>query len=285
LVEVADRITVHRCDLRDLGRLRELMVIHPPDVIFNTARWGPYEDPTDRAGMIENNILASHTLLEASRETRYRRLVHFGSSTEYGLKDHPMREDDVLEPRSVFAATKAAATMIFQEAAVENNLPVVILRPFSVYGDWEMAGRLIPAAIKAGLEDRPLPITRPGIRRDFIYVEDVVNGALRAALAENVTGEIINLCTGVQTDNESVVETIGSILGKKVVVLPGAYPEHVHDTSFWVGDDSKAGRLLGWTPEHTLESGLRNTVSFISDHLESYGIKCIKRSGAQNPAG
>lgn len=272
LAGVIPRINLHRCDLRDAARLTELMITHPPEVIFNTIKSGPYSDTTDSTGSIENNLLAAYTLVEASRMIGYSRLVHFGSSTEYGPKDRPMREDDVLEPQSAFGITKAAATMMLRQAAIDNGQPVVILRPFHVFGDWELPRRLIPAAIKAGLTGRPLPMTHPGIGRDYIYVRDVVNAALLAAGAPNVAGEIINICTGIQTDNYLVVETIGLILGKKIEMQSGTYAEPIPSPSLWVGDNSKAGRLLGWIPEYTLEAGLRKTVSFISQHKQYYGL-------------
>jgi nucleoside-diphosphate-sugar epimerase len=139
---------------------------------------------------------------------------------------------------------------------------VVILRPFSIYGPHEPPHRLIPAAIRAGRDGTVLPLTPPGCVRDFVFVEDVVEACLQAAVAEEVVGETINIGTGVQTSNEEVVRCIEQSLGRTLRIDQGAYAPHPTDTSCWRADITRARELLKWRPQHTLRAGIDRTVAW-----------------------
>ena len=87
--------------------------------------------------------------------------VNTGSSSEYGLKDHPPAEDESVEPNSIYAAAKAAATMLCQQAAASDGMNVSTLRLYSTYGPWEDPNRLIPALAVEGLRGEFPPLVAP----------------------------------------------------------------------------------------------------------------------------
>src|SRR5258708_38705177 len=86
-----------------------------------------------------------------------------------------MKEIDSLLPDSYYAATKASATHIAQVFAQKNKKPIIIFRLFSVYGPYEEKSRLIPTAVLSALKNKPLPLTAGSIKRDFIYIDDVID--------------------------------------------------------------------------------------------------------------
>lgn len=246
----------HACDLVRLEEVERVFAEVMPEYVFHlaTAR----ADGQPGRDLLLGNVLAADRLVRACLLWRPSRLVAAGSSLEYGPHAVPLREDMVPEPDSLHGATKAAATLLFRQAALEHGLPVAVLRIFSIYGYWEPGKRLIPSAMRAALERAELPLA-VGPRRDFVFVSDVVEALLLAAQVDEAVGEIVNVGTGLQTGNEDVVAKIQALSGLPIRVRAGAYPPRATDASFWCADPAKAASLLGWTPRHSLDEGLRKT--------------------------
>lgn len=108
-----------------------------------------------------------------------------------------------------------------------------------------------------------LPLTGPGLRRDFVFVDDVVEACLRAAATEAVLGEVMNVGTGVETSNEQLVAEVGRVLGREIRVGTGAYPPHETDRPHWRADIAKVRRLLDWEPRHSLAEGIAQTADWV----------------------
>jgi nucleoside-diphosphate-sugar epimerase len=211
--------------------------------------------------MLRAVVLGTSNLLEAIGSLAYRRFVHVGSSLEYGPRARPLTETDALRPTTFRGVTKAAAALLCQQAAVSDERPIVVVRPFSVYGYWER-GRLVPTAILSALRGRPMSLTTPGYRRDLVFVEDVVEACLRAGEADDIVGETINVGSGEQWSNEEVVEAVQALSGTRIPLSIGAHAASCSDTGHWVADIRRAKELLGWEPEHTLTQGLEKTIAW-----------------------
>jgi len=254
-------LRVHDGDLRERASVRAIVDAVVPDVVFHLAAHGAQHAQRERDAIFAGTVLATHHLLLACEQRPPRRLVHTGGSSEYGPKPHALAEDDVLAPVTAYGAAKAAATTLAAQAA-RAGLPVAILRPFSIYGPWEPAGRLVPSAIRAALTGATLPLTAGAWVRDYVFVDDVVDACLLAAGAPSAVGEIVNLGTGRQTSNHDVVAAVERLTGRRIVVAPGAYAAHGSDTTHWVADTRKAARLLGWRARHDLAAGLAETIAW-----------------------
>jgi nucleoside-diphosphate-sugar epimerase len=137
-----------------------------------------------------------------------------------------------------------------------------VLRPTSVYGPWEPEDRLVPTALRAALGDGRIDLTGPDVRRDMVYVDDVVEACLCALAAKDIDGAVINVGAGRQWSNEEIVAAVGVATGRTLAVRSGAFPRRVSDTSHWVAEIGKAKRLLGWEPRHDLASGIAATLAW-----------------------
>ncbi|MGZ8217996.1 NAD-dependent epimerase/dehydratase family protein [Methylomagnum sp.] len=253
----------HACDLTQLADVERVFDLIRPEFVFHLAT-GRGDEIHGRDSLL-GNALSADRLVRASLRYPPRRLIAAASSLEYGPQPLPLREDLMLAPSSLYGATKAASTLLFRQAALNQGLPITVLRIFSIYGYWEPAKRLIPTAMRAALDQLELPMTPTGPKRDFVFVSDVVEALLLAAQAEIPNGEIINVGTGLQTGNEEAVAKIQAVSGLPIRVKSGAYPQHATDTDFWCADRDKALRLLGWQPRHDLDGGLRKTWRWFRD--------------------
>jgi dolichol-phosphate mannosyltransferase len=143
------------------------------------------------------------------------------------------------------------------------------LRLFSAFGPYEEPTRLIPTIVRRCLANQPLELVSRDIARDFVYVEDVVDAFLCIEQLARLSGEIINIGTGVQSTVGDVVQTVRGYTGSSSECRWGAMPARIWDAKTWVADCSKSVRVLGWRPRTTLEAGLRGTVDWIRSQEEA----------------
>lgn len=258
--DIKNHLTLHAVSLNNSRDLSLIMQKLNPSLIFHLAAHGSNSYETDVREIVETNVTGTLNLLLASRDVPYEAFINTGTSSEYGFKSTPMRESDLLEPVSFYAAAKASTTLLASVFAKMYQKPIVTLRPFSVYGSFEDPRRFIPTIVRNLIKGNPIQLTAGTQRRDFIYIDDVVEAYMKVAmLANKLQGKILNLGTGKQYANDEVVRTLFRVTGKRVPIEKGAYPKRVWDTPHWVADMSQTKRLLGWRPKYSLEEGLRKT--------------------------
>lgn len=274
--DIINQVKIHNISLTNLKQIEKSVKHFKPEIIYHLAAHGSYPQQIDPPTIIKTNILGTANLITALNSINYKCFVNTGSSSEYGFKNKPMKETDLLAPESFYAATKATSTYFCQVIAKNFARPIITLRPFSVYGPYEEPTRLIPTVIKNIIISKPVLLTSKTAKRDFIYVEDFVNCYLKIPqlINKKLYGQVFNVGTGKQYSNEDIVKTVRQILKKKVIIRKGAYKNRTWDSDYWVGNISKAKRLLHWKPEHSLKEGLRKTVSWFLEYEKFREIYC-----------
>ncbi|MBI2613586.1 MAG: NAD-dependent epimerase/dehydratase family protein [Candidatus Levybacteria bacterium] len=268
LKNVLPKIRLHEVDLLDKDELKTIVEKINPSIIIHLATYSAYRDHTAALEMIEVNIKGTMNLLISSKDINYKIFINTGSSSEYGIKENPMKEDDILEPISFYAATKASATLLCQVFSKEHQKPIVTLRPFSVFGPHEEEKRFIPIIIKAAIQRHPIKLTSGTQRRDFVYIKDVVDIYIKTiSKGKELSGQILNMGTGLEFTNDEVVEKLFKVTGKKVKIEKGVFPKRLWDTSHWVADISKTKKYLDWEPKYSLEEGLKETYQWFKKYL------------------
>ena len=150
-----------------------------PDVVFSLAAGRAKATPAERAATIAVNT--SPWLVDALPD-RCRTVVRLGSSTEYAASPRPLAEDAALEPRGFFGATKAAGSLLLQATAAERGVRAAVLRAFQVYGPGDHPTRLVPVVLEAARSGTAVPLPVRLSRRDWVWVGDVVDACVRAAV-------------------------------------------------------------------------------------------------------
>jgi nucleoside-diphosphate-sugar epimerase len=267
LTEVLPQITLHTGDLDHIEDVRAGLGAAQPELIFHLAApSGHPVEPSQKVEMMVSALRGTANLLFVAKEVGCGKIIYSASSTEYGRLNRPFREDDPMDPVTSRGVAKSCSTLFCRQFAQENEIPVSIVRIFSVYGPWEHPSRFIAKAILAAYFARPLPVTEPGFMHDFIYVRDVVDALKLVAEADLPPGETINIGGGRQWSNEEVLLLIEDITGMAINRLPGAFPTRTVDTTFWQADISKAAAVLGWKPRFTFPEGLRDTCEWWKNH-------------------
>jgi nucleoside-diphosphate-sugar epimerase len=253
---VVDGVTIVPADLADPEATAAVTRAAAPDVAFLLAAARSRATAAERAATAAVNATSGAWVVDTLAE-RCRAVVRVGSSTEYARSDGPMDETTPLQPRGFFGATKAAGSLLVAGAAAERGLRATVLRAFQVYGPLDHGDRLVPRALRAARTGEVLPLTAPGLRRDWVFVTDVVEACVRASLADELpSGQVLNIGTGRQVANEELVDEVRRVTGRPVGVAVGACAPREWDTGSWVCDPSLARHLLGWDAKVALDEGL-----------------------------
>ena len=269
LDEIAAGVRLHQADLEDREAVRRVVGEARPDWVFHLAAYGAYPAQTNFERMVATNLAGTARLLDACQAAGVEAFVQTGSSSEYGYKDHPTGEDELLQPNSCYAVTKAAATHYCQLAARTTGLNAVTLRLYSVYGPYEEPVRLIPTLIVHGLRGQWPPLVSPATARDFVYVDDAVDALLRVAAAPPLPrGTVLNVCSGSQTTVESAVAIARKLMRIPADPVWSSMRPRSWDTGVWVGSPAAAEREIGWRARIGLETGMRQTFDWFRHHPE-----------------
>lgn len=250
-------LTRREVDLTDPVAATAVVRAAAADVVFSLAAGRAKATPAERAATIAVNT--SPWLVDALPD-RCRVVVRLGSSTEYAASPRPLAEDAALTPRGFFGATKAAGSLLLQASAAERGVRSAVLRAFQVYGPGDHPTRLVPTVLAAARKGTAVPLPVRLSRRDWVWVGDVVDACVRAAVDQTLPpGVVLNIGTGVQTSTEELVAIAARVTGRPIATVPGGHPGRVWDTADWVCDPSAAKHLLGWAPTVDLTEGLART--------------------------
>ncbi len=263
--DVLPRVTSHVADLRDPGSLRAAVTAARPDYVFHLAAATVVAGATDAASdLININLLGTVTLIEACEATGYRSMVTTGDSFEYSPSRGRLSESTGCCPTALHGITKLAATHYAQALARERGGPILTLRLFSTYGPADHPRRLVPRIIAGALAGTDLPLSRPDIARDWVYIDDLVDLYLEAAThAKDLAGGVFNAGSGVLGSIADVVAMILRLTGSGAVPRWGTFEAPLHDDYPWVADPTLTFSRFAWRPQTSLEDGLARTIAAI----------------------
>jgi nucleoside-diphosphate-sugar epimerase len=259
------------------GELRSYERVHnavrTTEVVYHLGALGSVprsvQDPLTSSAV---NVEGTLNVLLAARDEGVRRVVFSSSTSVYGsTRQLPTREDSPPDPISPYGVAKLAAERYcISFSRVYESFESVVLRYFNVFGprqspfsQYAAAVPLFITKIAAGDE---IDVYGDGEQsRDFTFVANVVDATIRAGDAEGANGEIFNVAAGSPASVNRVAETIGAIVGKPV--RRRELPRRPGDLRDSWADLGKAQRILGYTPETTLDVGLEHTVEFLLGRL------------------
>jgi len=251
-------IKVVEGDIRDRDRIQSLFAEGKfGTVIHIAARAGVRPSVKDPQLYIDTNITGTHHLLEASRQHDVERFVFASSSSVYGLsKTVPFSEDLPLpQTLSPYAATKLAGEHLCGNYSHLFGLRVVCLRFFTVYGPGQRPDLAIHKFTDAIHKGKPIPQYGDGsTRRDYTYIDDIVQGVMGALRYEGPRFDIFNLGENQTITLSELIREIEKGLGKTAVIE--RLPEQQGDMPLTSADITKARSLLGYNPRTKIAEGI-----------------------------
>jgi UDP-glucuronate 4-epimerase len=250
-------------DIRDGALLQRLFEQESFDAVLHlAARAGVRPSLTQPVLYEEVNVIGTLRLLEAAIGRGKPRFLFASSSSVYGINSRlPFSEEDPITlPISPYAATKRAAELHVFTFHHLHGLEAVCLRFFTVYGPRQRPEMAIARFIRCLEEGRPIPFYGDGgSRRDYTYIEDIVDG-VEAALSAPLSFEIINLGGAHPVTLADLVRALESVTGKPAIL--DRQPDQPGDVPATYAAVEKAQRLLGFQARVPLEEGLRRSVEW-----------------------
>jgi len=251
------------CNLSTVSHTDLTFYINGADTVFHLAAMARVQPSIKEPVPFHNvNVTGTHNLLVAARDMKVKRFVFSSSSSVYGDATVPTPEEHKMNPISPYALHKLIGEQYCKLFSTLYDIDTVSLRYFNVYGNrmnLEGAYRLaIPIFAKQILEDKPLTINNDGEqRRDFTYVDDVVNANILAAKStSDLKGDVFNIGNG---SNYSVNELADMLGGEK------SYGNKVTEPFETLADNSKAALMLDWEPKG-------NLIEWIEQYKKEIGI-------------
>lgn len=261
VADVAHRIGWVVAPLEDAGLVSRAVRAIRPEVVFHLASSTVVAGATAHAAeLVSTNLLGTIHLLDVCDALPCRAIVATGDSFEYAASHERLAETASCRPASLHGITKLAAVLHAQSIGAKGR-PIVALRMFSTYGPGDHPRRLVPRVIAGALAGTSLPLSRPGIMRDWVFVDDVVDLYLEAAArAGPLAGGVFNAGSGHGTDLGTIVSRVLALTGSSARPDWGVFQAPAHDDHPWVADPRLARAAFSWRPRVTLDDGLRRTI-------------------------
>jgi nucleoside-diphosphate-sugar epimerase len=251
----------HRVDLEDRAATRALLAQVRPQVIYHLAGFVSGVRELDAVvPSLVSNLLTTVNVLEAVTELRGGRVILAGSLEE------PEPDGTWPVPSSPYAAAKFAASTYARMFHALYGTPVVILRPFMVYGPAQHRLKLVPYVARALLRGEAPRLSSGQRAVDWVFLDDVIEAFLAAATAADVEGHDYDVGSGLLVTVRQVVEELVRIIEPVVEPVFGGVPDRPLE-QIRCARIADTARSLGWSPKTSLAEGLRRTVDWHREEL------------------
>ena len=250
-------------DLRAPEGIDELFRRRRPEWVFHLGGITDARRVLDRvAPSFATNAWGTVRVLEACSRHGCRGFVHCGSM-------EAPRAGSAAAPASPYGASKWVGTVYAKLFQALFEVPAVILRPFFIYGPGRQPGhKLVPSLVRSYLGGERPRLTSPERAMDWVFIDDVADGFVRAACAPAAIGCEIDLGSGRLTSIGAFAELVRAEIGGGPPPAVEPDPARAEEVSE-VADTRFAVATIGWTPATTLDEGVRQTVDWFRRHREA----------------
>ncbi|HWC12697.1 MAG TPA: NAD-dependent epimerase/dehydratase family protein [Acidimicrobiales bacterium] len=260
----------YKADVSDFETMAGIMAAEAIDVAFDLAVV-PLPTSLERPRWtVDVNVACGTVMCELLRTGHYRTLVRFSSSEVYGTAQRvPMDEAHPLVPSTPYAASKAAGDHVALSYQRAFGLDVAVVRPFNCYGPRQNEGAyagVIPVVVRRALVGEPVAIHGDGEQtRDFTFVADLVDAAVRVYEQPETRGLVLNIASQREVSVATLVHTVLRLLDVDVPVVHE--PPRPGDVRRHCGSMDRAAQLIGLRPCRSLDEGLVDTIAWYRELL------------------
>jgi nucleoside-diphosphate-sugar epimerase len=212
-------IPISQAQLYEPIELQKLFDKHQPDYIFHLASYGNHSNQTDVPMTVFSNIIGTFNMLSASNNINYKKFVQISTSSVN------------LPIETFYSASKAGAERIANAFKIQNKKPIMIVRPYSIFGENEASFRFIPTICRSIIRGEEMELV-PNSRHDWIYVTDFVT-----VLLENLDKDMLEIGSGVSYTNKQIVEMLEEISSSKARIKEVAKLRS-YDTDNWTAKEA-----------------------------------------------
>ena len=262
---------LYRGDIRKRDDVKQIFNENKIDVIMHLAAMAGVRPSIENPILYQEvNGLGTQNILEEAKLHNVKNLVMASSSSVYGnCKEIPFREDMIVDfAISPYAATKKANEVMSHVYHKLNDMNVIMLRFFTVYGPKQRPDLAINKFTRLMLEGKEIPMYGDGeTSRDYTYVDDIEDGICKSCdyvMTHDNVYEILNLGSNNPITLKEMINTIGEVLGIEPKI--DRQPMQPGDVDRTFADISKAKELIGYTPHTTFKEGIKNFIDWYKNN-------------------
>lgn len=266
---------LYETDICDAEKLNKVFAENEFDAIVHLAAWAGVRPSLENPKLYTKvNVGGTLNLLEAARDFGVGQFVFGSSSSVYGINCKiPFSEDDkISKPISPYAATKASGELLCHTFAHLYDIRAVCLRFFTVYGARQRPDLAIHKFSDLIWREKPIPVFGDGAtRRDYTFIDDIIQGVRAAIDFDESNYEIFNLGESQTVELAYLIELLEKNLGKKAVI--DRKPTQPGDVPVTFADISKARNLLNYNPQTKIEEGIGKFTEWFLDKIQNSKAK------------
>lgn len=255
--------------LEDISFLKSSIEDIKPDIVFHlAAKKDRVYSINDFFQSIETNLIGSLNLFSVLNEfASPESIVVLGTAEEYGRGEAPFNENMREAPVSSYSFSKTCLTHLCQVLHDLYALPFVILRPTVAYGPFQNEEMFLPALINSLLRGNEFKMTAGEQTRDFVYVDDLVDAMISATESKRALGEVINVGSASPVTIKELALRVQTIIGKEGLLGFGKQDYRKGEIMNYSVENNKAVDLIDWSPNTSLDDGLKKTIDYYSRTL------------------
>lgn len=268
LQEKGHKVCIINIDIRDHKRTTRWIRLNRPDCVIHLASINSimysFEHPLD---VMNVNFISTMNIADAcSKLDGFKQFV-FASSTEvYGniLKNKKKRigEESTFSPTNPHAVSKIASEFYIQQLG-KHGFPYTILRLSNTYGRKKNSGFFIESLLEHMLTKKNISLGNPKVVRDFLFVEDHIDAYIKVLGNKKAIGQAINICSGEGHSISEIAKKASKLTNFKGNINWHSSPIRPNEAKIFIGDNSKAKKLVGWYPKYSLDDGLIKTLKYL----------------------
>ncbi|HKZ35465.1 MAG TPA: GDP-mannose 4,6-dehydratase [Patescibacteria group bacterium] len=260
----------HQADLTDKKQLQAVLTEEKPDFIFHLASPLIRSDQLIDQSLVDNlkvDLFGTVNLIEAAASLKTKpRILITGTNAQYKTSQKPISEDYQLKPLTGYGLSKLTQELIGKTLADSYGLEIITTRTFHLIGPGQSPGFVVTdfcrqiAMMEVGKAEAELKVGNPDIRRDFTDVRDAVS-AYWLLMQNGKNGETYNVCSGQGYSLKEIIEKLKSLskIDFEVISLDNRLRQNDPDSI--TGDNQKL-KSLGWQPQYSLDSSLKDTLDY-----------------------
>ena len=274
---IRSQLTVNIADIRDKEAMKWL--VRGQDIIFNLAGQVSHNDSIENPFLdADINYLGHLNVVENMRKFNPHAVVVFsGSRLQFGrIEYNPVDEKHPLNPRTPYALNKTAAENLYKFYFEMYEIPCVIFRIANPYGPRSQMKHskycMINWFLRLAMENKTISIFGEGEQiRDYIYVEDLADALLLAAVTPSCRGETFNVGSGIGSRFKAMAEIVVGTVGQgKVQSVPWPKDYVNVETGDYVTNIHKLQKAIAWTPRIDLQKGIQQTFEYYQRNQAHY---------------
>lgn len=250
-------------DIRDYETLRSALTESFDAIVHLAAKAGVRPSIQNPRLYQEVNVTGTQNMLDIAKDLNVTQFVFASSSSVYGKNPNvPWSEDDrVLEPISPYASTKVSGELLGHVYSHLYDIRFLAMRFFTVYGPRQRPDLAIHKFTQKILDNDPIPVFGDGnTRRDYTYIDDIIDGLVNAINYTETKYEVINLGNNQTVSLTEMIATIENTLRKKAII--DRQPMQPGDVEQTWANTEKTKHLLGYKPNTPFEEGVGKFVAW-----------------------